>query len=53
MQLVVQCQCGWQAEGSEEEIVAAAAKHGREVHNQEPTREQIMTMARPATGFSL
>ena len=53
MDLVVRCPCGWETQGPEEQVVAAAAAHGREAHGEEPTRQQIMTMARPAAGPSL
>ena len=53
MELVVRCPCGWETQGPEEQVVTAAAAHGREAHGEEPTRQQIMTMARPAAGWSL
>ena len=53
MDLVVRCPCGWETEGSEEDVIVSATAHGREVHGEEPTRQQIMTLARPASGWSL
>ena len=48
MDLVVRCPCGWETDGPEEQVVAAAQAHGKE-----PTRQEIMTLARPAAGWSL
>jgi len=53
MDLVVRCPCGWETDGPEEQVVAAAQAHGREAHGKEPTRTEIMTLARPAAGWSL
>jgi predicted small metal-binding protein len=39
------CACGWQSTGSEDEVVAAARDHGRELHNMELTREEALRMA--------
>jgi len=48
MQLEVRCDCGWQARGSEDEVVEAATEHGRRAHNMTASREQILAMATPA-----
>jgi len=53
MELIVRCPCGWETDGLEDQVVAAAQAHGREAHGKEPTRQEIMTMARPATNWSL
>lgn len=50
MELVIECDCGWRFRGAEEELVAAAQRHGREVHQMELTREQVLAIAKPATG---
>lgn len=42
------CECGFETRGSDDEIVEAADRHGREVHGVELSREQILAMARPA-----
>lgn len=43
----IQCDCGFVARGeSDDELVAAAQKHAREVHDMEITREQVLAMAR-------
>jgi predicted small metal-binding protein len=46
--LIVRCECGFEATGREEELVPAVQKHGREAHNMDATREQVLAMARPA-----
>ncbi len=43
----VKCACGWELEGSEDEVVAATQEHGRRMHNMEATREQVLAMALP------
>ena len=48
MELVVRCRCGWKTEGSEDAVVDATIAHGRESHNMEATREQVLAMASPA-----
>jgi hypothetical protein len=48
VELIVECDCGWTCRGSEEEIVAACIARGREVHQMELTREQVLAVARPA-----
>ena len=47
MDLQVECDCGWSCRGSEEELLAACAEHGREAHGMELSREQILAVARP------
>ena len=49
MAKVVNCPCGevLKAE-TDDELVAQVQKHGKEVHNQEPTREEVLAMAQPA-----
>lgn len=46
--LQVACVCGWETLGSEDEVIVATQTHGREVHNMETTREQVLEMATPA-----
>ena len=43
----MECDCGWSCRGSEEEVVAACTEHGREVHNLELSREQVLAVAQP------
>jgi predicted small metal-binding protein len=47
-QLVVRCDCGFEVQGHEEKLIPLVQKHGREAHNMEVTREQVLAMARPA-----
>ena len=47
MEKIVECDCGWSCRGSEDEIVVACVAHGREVHDLELTREQVLAVARP------
>ena len=43
------CECGVVIKGrNDEELVAEAQRHAREVHRMEITREQVLAMARPA-----
>ena len=44
------CDCGWSARGTEAELVAAAQRHGHEVHDMKPTAEQVLEAATPASG---
>ena len=41
----VTCVCGWEISGDEAAVVSATQIHGREVHNMDTTREQVMAMA--------
>ena len=47
-ELVVTCECGFEARGQEPELVAMVQKHGREAHNMDTTPEQVLAMARPS-----
>jgi predicted small metal-binding protein len=44
----VRCACGWEATGTEDEVVAATSEHGERVHNMRATRDEILAMAIPA-----
>jgi predicted small metal-binding protein len=46
--LIVTCECGFEVSGDEETVVAVTQKHGRDVHNMDVTREQVLAMAKPA-----
>ena len=48
VELVVSCDCGFEARGPEDELVPSVQRHGREAHNMDATREQVLGMARPA-----
>jgi len=45
--LVVKCECGFEVRAQEAELVRLVQKHGREAHNMDATREQVLAMARP------
>lgn len=47
-ELVVRCDCGYEARGTEEKLIPLVQKHGIEAHNMQVTREQVLAMARPA-----
>jgi predicted small metal-binding protein len=47
-ELIVRCECGFEAKGPQAELIPAVQKHGREAHNMEATPEQVLAMARPA-----
>jgi predicted small metal-binding protein len=46
-ELVVRCECGFEARGAPEELVPTVQKHGRDAHNMAATREQVLAMAQP------
>jgi predicted small metal-binding protein len=41
------CDCGWSVTGTDEELIAAAQRHGREAHDLVPTPEQVLAVATP------
>ena len=43
--LTIRCVCGWETTGTEDEVVAATAEHGRRMHNMTPTRDEVLAMA--------
>lgn len=45
----IQCPCGYTLHGGDDdEVVAAAQRHAQDVHGQQLSREQALSMARPA-----
>lgn len=42
----VTCQCGWQARGTEAEVIAQVMEHGRTAHGQDLTAEEVMAIWR-------
>jgi predicted small metal-binding protein len=46
--LVVRCDCGFEARADEDRLIPLVQKHGRDAHNMEVTREQVLAMAKPA-----
>ena len=47
-ELLVRCDCGFEARGSENELIPIVQQHGLDAHNMQVTREQVLAMARPA-----
>lgn len=47
VELIVRCDCGFEARGTEQTLVPIIQRHGREAHNMKVTREQALAMARP------
>ena len=44
----VKCPCGWSfASENEDELVREVQKHGKEVHDMNATREEVLAMAQP------
>jgi predicted small metal-binding protein len=48
VELIVRCECGFEARGKEPELIPVVQKHGREAHNMDATPDQVRAMARPA-----
>ena len=44
----VKCPCGWSTSSeSDDDLVREVQKHGKEVHDQNTTREDVLAMASP------
>lgn len=49
MRKVINCPCGFVVEAeSDDQLVARAQEHARQVHQMDLTREQALAMAKPA-----
>ncbi|HYE88689.1 MAG TPA: DUF1059 domain-containing protein [Vicinamibacterales bacterium] len=49
MQKVITCPCGYVLKGeSDEDVVAKAQAHAKQVHQMDLSREQALAMAKPA-----
>ena len=48
IELMVRCDCGFEARGTEDKLVPIIQRHGREAHKMRVTREEALAMARPA-----
>ena len=44
---IVRCECGFEAQGTDEQLVPVVQQHGRELHNMDVTPEQVRAMAVP------
>ncbi len=50
MTKVIKCDCGFVVRGNtEDELVKAAQRHAKEVHDMDLTAEQVLAMAEPAS----
>lgn len=50
MTKVIKCDCGFVVRGdTDDELVEAATRHAKEVHDMELSTEQILAMAEPAS----
>jgi predicted small metal-binding protein len=48
MTKVIHCPCGHIVRAKDEnELVAQAQRHAKQAHGMEPTREEVLAMARP------
>lgn len=48
MAKIINCDCGFVARGdSDDELVAGAQQHAKEVHGMELTREQVLSLTVP------
>jgi predicted small metal-binding protein len=48
MHKIINCPCGYVVKGeTEEQLVAKAQQHAKEVHQMELSREQALAMAKP------
>lgn len=41
-QIRATCACGWEATGTEDEVVPATIDHGERVHNMTATADQVL-----------
>jgi predicted small metal-binding protein len=44
--LELTCACGWTAQGEEDDLYELTVEHGKNVHNMEVTRQQMLEMCR-------
>ena len=47
-ELIVRCECGFEARGKRADVIPVVQQHGRDAHNMAATPEQVLAMARPA-----
>lgn len=45
------CLCGWSVRGTEEEVVSQVIAHGREAHQIESTRDEVLALAVDVPGM--
>ena len=49
-EIVVTCECGFEVRGDTHDVVEQTQAHGREAHNMDVSREQVLAMAKPSDG---
>ena len=47
IELVVRCDCGFEARGAPAKLIPLVQQHGREAHKMDVTPEQVLAMAKP------
>lgn len=47
MRYQVKCECGFSAEGTQEELIPIVQKHGKEVHGMDVTPDQVIAQLKP------
>lgn len=50
IELIVKCDCGFEARGTEEKLIPEMQKHGLTAHNMQVTADEVLAMAHPAGG---
>ena len=46
-QISISCDCGFTVEGDTDTVVTETQAHGRDVHNMDMSRDQIVEMSQP------
>jgi predicted small metal-binding protein len=46
----LRCACGWEATGTEDEVVPQVIDHGARLHNMRATREEVLARLEPVAG---
>jgi len=49
-QKIVTCDCGFEAVGTEEDLVEIMQAHERDTHGNEVSREEVLALAVPVNG---
>jgi predicted small metal-binding protein len=48
-ELLVRCACGLEIRGAEDDVVAKTQEHGRQAHNMDVSRKDVLAMATPVS----
>lgn len=43
----VVCACGWEVQGSDDDVIEQTQQHGKDLHNMDVTPEQVRAMSVP------